>query len=212
MIKYKNVEIVNKGMIRVVILSLFSMVLIGLLGSIMINYIQIPIIQLFVVMSTPVFVLLFGIYKIINASVDEDSPYNVLGLTNVFTRKYDVLQIEDLDLTITSIVTPDGRDIRGFEYDSEVKHLKHIDRFYLDVENYPNSDFRLVREHDNLSMVDSVIKTYLDNGYVEVELDKENADYHWLRCLKPLEKMEHVSLFNDKVYSSLKLKKGVGND
>lgn len=212
MIKYKNVEIVNKGLFRLLIISIFNMIIIGLLGSIIIQSISSPIIQTIVTLITFIFITFFGIGKLVSSPFEEDSPYNVLGLINVFTRKYNGLQVKDLDLTITSIVTPDGGDIRGFEYDSEVKHLKHIDRFYLGVENYPNSDFRLVREHDNSSMVDSVIKTYLDNGYVEVELDKENADYYWLRCLKPLEKMERVSLFNDKVYSSLKLKKGIGND
>lgn len=212
MIKYKNVEIVNKGLFRLLIISIFNMIIIGLLGSIIIQSISSPIIQTIVTLITFIFITFFGIGKLVGSAFEEDSPYNVLGLINVFTRKYNGLQVKDLDLTITSIVTPDGKDIRGFEYGSEVKHLKHIDRFYLDVENYPNSDFRLVREHDNSSIVDSVIKTYLDNGYVGVELDKENADYHWLRCLKPLEKMESVSLFNDKMYSSLKLKKGIGND
>ena len=212
MIKYKNVEIVNKGLFRLLIISTFNMVLIALLSSIIIQSISSPIIQAIVTLIAGILIVFFGVGTFIGTMLEKNTPYNVLGLANVFTREYDGLQIEDLDLTITSIVTPDGRDIRGFEYGSEVKHLKHIDRFYLGVENYPNSDFRLVREHDNSSMVDSVIKTYLDNGYVEVELDKENADYYWLRCLKPLEKMERVSLFNDKVYSSLKLKKGIGND
>ena len=212
MIKYKNVEIVNKGLFRLLIISIFNMIIIGLLGSIIIQSISSPIIQTIVTLITFIFITFFGIGKLVGSAFEEDSPYNVLGLINVFTRKYNGLQVKDLDLTITSIVTPDGKDIRGLEYNSELKHLKHIDRFYLDIENYPNSDFRLVREHDNSSMVDSVIEAYLDRGYVEVELDKENADYHWLRCLKPLEKMERVSLFNDKVYSSLKLKNGVGND
>lgn len=184
----------------------FNVIFIGVVASIIMENTSKPVIQLIVLMSALTLIFIFGFGRFLILVFDEDSPYNVLGLNNVFTRKYDGLQIKDLDLTITSIVTPDGRDIRGFEYDSEVKHLKHIDRFYLDVENYPKLDFRLVREHDNSSMVDSIIKTYLDNGYVEVELDKENADYHWLRCLKPLEEMERVSLFNDKMYKYFKVK------
>ena len=90
-------------------------------------------------------------------------------------------------------------------YDSE---LQLIDKFYLDTDDYPDSNFILVREDYNSNMIDFVLEVYRVNGRVGIKLDKGNkdVDYRYLQYREKLENVSNFNILNNRIYDFFKIK------
>lgn len=154
MIKYEELNGVKEGIIpvRLKSISLFiiSCLLIPYFGRIGLSEFQVNVILAISV--------LYGLF-IIAWSNNKNNKFFPNELP-MFNQKINGYQIVDLDLSITSIKTSDGRDIKDLRYDSE---LQLIDKFYLDIDGYPDLNFILVREYYNSNMIDFVLEVYRKN-------------------------------------------------
>ena len=193
MIKYEELSGVKEGIIAVRLKSLSLFII----GCLLIPYFGRIGLSEFLVNVILAISVLYGLF-IIAWSNNKNNNFFPNELP-MFNQKINGYQIVDLDLNITSIETSDGRDIMDLRYDSE---LQLIDKFYLDTDDYPDSNFILVREDYNSNMIDFVLEVYRVNGEVGIKLDKESKDidYRYLQYREKLENIDDFNILNDKVY------------
>lgn len=120
----------------------------------------------------------------------------------LFVEKDYLHHLKYLDLEIISIKTLDGQDIK---YMRDI-NLDNISEFNIDVKNYPDSNFVLIREDYNSDLVNSIIDMYTNDKRVSIELNTDNINKHLLEHYTPLEKKDRYSILNDKLYKYFRIK------
>lgn len=199
MIKYEEINGVKEGIIpvRLKSISLF------IIGCLLIPYFGRIGLSEFLVNVILAISVLYGLF-VIAWSNNKNNKFFPNELP-MFNQKINGYQIVDLDLSITSIKTSDGRDIKNLRYDSE---LQLIDKFYLDTDDYPDSNFILVREDYNSNIIDFVLEVFRVNGEVGIKLDKGNKDidYRYLQYREKLENVSNFNILNNRIYDFFKIK------
>ena len=204
MIKYEEIKITHAGFLTVFLRG-FLVIMVAALISITIDYvtdshpIAIKIIRLFLSSVTAITLVSSCAYILISYErpfFNDKFPF--------FDVKTDGYKIVGLDLEITSIKTPYGEDIKNTVTNSEM--LEFADKFYLEVENYPQSDFVLVRNSQNSDMINSIIEIYRNDGKVGIELDDKHIGSFFLKFTNRLENMSNFNILNNRIYDFFKIK------
>lgn len=111
---------------------------------------------------------------------------NIANTSNKFKTSFNTYKLLDFDLRISSIKTSDGKDVRDFKYIGESKNYY---KYYLEVEDYPNSKFVIDRLNyrSNNYLIDTIIEIYLNESPMGLRYNSKDDD---LKFYRPIEKQE----------------------
>lgn len=110
---------------------------------------------------------------------------NIANTSNKFKTSFNTYKLLDFDLRILSIKSSDGKDVRDFKHIGESKNYY---KYYLEVEDYPNSKFVIERNNYRSNyLIDTIIEIYLNESPMGLRYNSKDDD---LKFYQPIEKQE----------------------